>query len=177
MPVTSYYSKTKRVTAYLLLFLQLFFPVSTATLSVAYAAEHDNELIMSETFDGLNALMDTSPSPAPPPKPQGGKTASGSTLSGEGFTVEMPSGSEYGVMPAGSDSGFISGQNGMPFPMSVSTLPDLANPHRAIIPCGPMISSVPCRPSVCRIFLRKMKRHRMKPVWRVTPHRRADPLQ
>lgn len=69
MPVTSYYSKTKRVTAYLLLFLQLFFPVSTATLSVAYAAEHDNELIMSETFDGLNALMDTSPSPAPPPKP------------------------------------------------------------------------------------------------------------
>ncbi len=128
MPVTSYYSKTKRVTAYLLLFLQLFFPVSTATLSVAYAAEHDNELIMSETFDGLNALMDTSPSPAPPPKPQGGKTASGSTLSGEGFTVEMPSGSEYGVMPAGSDSGFISGQNGMPFPMSVSTLPDPANP-------------------------------------------------
>nr|WP_181816650.1 inverse autotransporter beta domain-containing protein [Morganella morganii] len=83
---------------------------------------------MSETFDGLNALMDTSPSPAPPPKPQGGKTASGSTLSGEGFTVEMPSGSEYGVMPAGSDSGFISGQNGMPFPMSVSTLPDPANP-------------------------------------------------
>ncbi|MEM8351610.1 inverse autotransporter beta domain-containing protein, partial [Morganella morganii] len=81
---------------------------------------------MSETFDGLNALMDTSP--APPPKPQGGKTASGSTLSGEGFTVEMPSGSEYGVMPAGSDSGFISGQNGMPFPMSVSTLPDPANP-------------------------------------------------
>ncbi|HHQ6609682.1 invasin domain 3-containing protein [Morganella morganii] len=83
---------------------------------------------MSETFDGLNALMDTSPSPAPPPNPQGGKTASGSTLSGEGFTVEMPSGSEYGVMPAGSDSGFISGQNGMPFPMSVSTLPDPANP-------------------------------------------------
>ncbi|MEM8209360.1 hypothetical protein Q4R65_17875, partial [Morganella morganii] len=81
---------------------------------------------MSETFDGLNALMDTSQ--VPPPKPQGGKTTSGSKLSGEGFTVEMPSGSEYGVMPAGSDSGFISGQNGMPFPMSVSTLPDPANP-------------------------------------------------
>ncbi|MEM8286177.1 invasin domain 3-containing protein, partial [Morganella morganii] len=81
---------------------------------------------MSETFDGLNALMDTSPEP--PPNPQGGKTTSGSSFSGEGFTVEMPSGSEYGVMPAGSDSGFISGQNGMPFPMSVSTLPDPANP-------------------------------------------------
>ncbi|WP_195432104.1 Ig-like domain-containing protein, partial [Morganella morganii] len=81
---------------------------------------------MSETFDGLNALMDTSQ--APPPKPQDGKTTSGSKLSGEGFTVEMPSGSEYGVMPAGSDNGFISGQNGMPFPMSVSTLPDPANP-------------------------------------------------
>ena len=126
MPVTSYYSKTKRVTAYLLLFLQLFFPVSTATLSVAYAAEQNDALVMSETFDGLNALMDTSPEP--PPQPQGGKTASGSTFSGEGFTVEMPSGSEYGVMPAGSDSGFISGQNGMPFPMGVSTLPDPANP-------------------------------------------------
>ncbi|MEM8388714.1 invasin domain 3-containing protein, partial [Morganella morganii] len=81
---------------------------------------------MSETFDGLNALMDTSPEP--PPNPQGGKTTSGSSFSGEGFTVEMPSGSEYGVMPAGSASGFISGQNGMPFPMSVSTLPDPANP-------------------------------------------------
>ena len=126
MPVTSYYSKTKRVTAYLLLFLQLFFPVSTATLSVAQAAEQNDALIMSETFDGLNALMDTSQ--APPPKPQDGKTTSGSKLSGEGFTVEMPSGSEYGVMPAGSDNGFISGQNGMPFPMSVSTLPDPANP-------------------------------------------------
>ncbi|WP_162817213.1 invasin domain 3-containing protein [Morganella morganii] len=81
---------------------------------------------MSETFDGLNALMDTSQ--APLPKPQDGKTTSGSKLSGEGFTVEMPSGSEYGVMPAGSNNGFISGQNGMPFPMSVSTLPDPANP-------------------------------------------------
>ncbi len=126
MPVTSYYSKTKRVTAYLLLFLQLFFPVSTATLSVAQAAEQNDALIMSETFDGLNALMDTSQ--APLPKPQDGKTTSGSKLSGEGFTVEMPSGSEYGVMPAGSNNGFISGQNGMPFPMSVSTLPDPANP-------------------------------------------------
>ncbi|MET4861932.1 Ig-like domain-containing protein [Morganella morganii] len=82
--------------------------------------------MMSETVDGLNALMDTSPEPSP--QPQSERTASGSTLSGEGFTVEMPSGSEYGVMPAGSDSGFISGQNGMPFPMSVSTLPDPANP-------------------------------------------------
>jgi len=126
MPVTSYYSKTKRVTAFLLLFLQLFFPVSTATLSVAYAAEQNDALMMSETFDGLNALMDTSPEPSP--QPQSERTASGSTLNGEGFTVEMPSGSEYGVMPAGSDSGFISGQNGMPFPMSVSTLPDPANP-------------------------------------------------
>ncbi|HDF2420931.1 TPA: inverse autotransporter beta domain-containing protein [Morganella morganii] len=82
--------------------------------------------MMSETVDGLNALMDTSPDPSL--QPQGERAASGSTLSGEGFTVEMPSGSEYGVMPAGSDSGFISGQNGMPFPMSVSTLPDPANP-------------------------------------------------
>ena len=128
MPVTSYYSKTKRVTAYLLLFLQLFFPVSTATLSVAQAAEQNDALVMSETFDGLNALMGTSPGSTPPPQPQSVKPASGSTLSGEGFTVEMPSGSEYGVMPAGSDSGFISGQNGMPFPMGVSTLPDPANP-------------------------------------------------
>ncbi len=128
MPVTSYYSKTKRVTAYLLLFLQLFFPVSTATLSVAQAAEQNDALVMSETFDGLNALMGTSPGSTPPLQPQSGKPASGSTLSGEGFTVEMPSGSEYGVMPAGSDSGFISGQNGMPFPMGVSTLPDPANP-------------------------------------------------
>ncbi|MEM8010392.1 invasin domain 3-containing protein [Morganella morganii subsp. sibonii] len=102
--------------------------MSTATLSVAQAAEQNDALVMSETFDGLNALMGTSPGSTPPPQPQSVKPASGSTLSGEGFTVEMPSGSEYGVMPAGSDSGFISGQNGMPFPMGVSTLPDPANP-------------------------------------------------
>ncbi|MET4861934.1 hypothetical protein L9H25_16355, partial [Morganella morganii] len=100
--------------------------MSTATLSVAYAAEQNHALMMSETVDGLNALMDTSPDPSL--QPQSESAAFGSTLSGEGFTVEMPSGSEYGVMPAGSDSGFISGQNGMPFPMSVSTLPDPANP-------------------------------------------------
>ncbi|MCU6226857.1 hypothetical protein KWH83_20485, partial [Morganella morganii] len=76
--------------------------VSTATLSVAYAAEQNDALMMSETVDGLNALMDTSPEPSL--QPQSERTASGSTLSGEGFTVEMPSGSEYGVMPAGSDS-------------------------------------------------------------------------
>ncbi|MCU6235435.1 hypothetical protein, partial [Morganella morganii] len=76
--------------------------VSTATLSVAYAAEQNDAFMMSETVDGLNALMDTSPDPSL--QPQGERAASGSTLSGEGFTVEMPSGSEYGVMPAGSDS-------------------------------------------------------------------------
>ena len=143
MPVISNYSKTKRVTACLLLFLQLFFPVSTATLSVAYAAEQNDALIMSETFDGLNALMDTSPEP--PLLPQSERTASGSTLSGEGFTVEMPSGSEYGVMPAGSDTGFISEQNGMPFPMSVRTLPDPANPapHDNTVRTDDIFSALP----------------------------------
>ncbi|WP_202906075.1 inverse autotransporter beta domain-containing protein, partial [Morganella psychrotolerans] len=120
MPVTSYYSKTKRVTAYLLLFLQLFFPISVATSSVAYAIEQDNAVMMSETFDGLNALIDTSPAPA-------GNSSAGNS-GGNNFTVQMPAGSGFGVMPADPGAGFISGQNGMTFPMSVSTLPDPAKP-------------------------------------------------
>ena len=67
--------------------------------------------------------MDTSPR-TPPRNHRAEKPLPAALSSGEGIYVEMPSGSEYGVMPAGSDSGFISGQNGMPFPMSVSTLPD-----------------------------------------------------
>ncbi|OBU10409.1 inverse autotransporter beta domain-containing protein [Morganella psychrotolerans] len=125
MPVTSYYSKTKRVTAYLLLFLQLFFPISVATSSVAYAIEQDNAVMMSDTFDGLNALIDTSP--APSAKPDGNSSSAGNSGSNN-FTVQMPDGSEFGVMPADPGTGFISGQNGMPFPMSVSTLPDPAKP-------------------------------------------------
>ncbi|OBU10829.1 Ig-like domain-containing protein [Morganella psychrotolerans] len=124
MPVTSYYSKTKRVTAYLLLFLQLFFPISVATSSVAYAIEQDNAVMMSDTFDGLNALIDTSP--APSEKPAGNSSAGHS--GSNNFTVQMPAGSEFGVMPADPGAGFISGQNGMTFPMSVSTLPDPAKP-------------------------------------------------
>ena len=120
MPVTSYYSKTKRVTAYLLLFLQLFFPISVATSSVAYAIEQDSAVMMSDTFDGLNALIDTSPVPSE--KPAGNSSAGNS--GSNNFTVQMPAGSEFGVMPADPGAGFISGQNGMTFPMSVSTLPD-----------------------------------------------------
>ncbi|GAA0341656.1 invasin-like inverse autotransporter protein [Morganella psychrotolerans] len=76
--------------------------------------------MMSDTFDGLNALIDTSP--APSEKPAGNSSA------GDNFTVQMPDGGEFGVMPADPGAGFIAGQNGMPFPMSVSTLPDPAKP-------------------------------------------------
>ncbi|MEG0609956.1 MAG: hypothetical protein RR510_13440, partial [Morganella sp. (in: enterobacteria)] len=62
---------------------------------------------MSNTVDGLNALMDTSPVPSE--KPSGNSSAGNS--GSNNFTVQMPAGSEFGVMPADPGTGFISGQN------------------------------------------------------------------
>ncbi|GAA0341638.1 hypothetical protein GCM10009131_21200 [Morganella psychrotolerans] len=86
--------------------------------------EQDSELIMSNTVDGLNALMDTPPALS---EKSAGSSSAGNSDSNN-FTVQMPDGGEFGVMPADPGAGFISGQNGMTFPMSVSTLPDPAKP-------------------------------------------------
>lgn len=54
-----YYSKTKRITAYILLFIQLLLPIFVTFSSVAKAAQDDDIASnqMLETINGIDALI------------------------------------------------------------------------------------------------------------------------
>ncbi|WP_119711751.1 hypothetical protein [Arsenophonus endosymbiont of Aleurodicus floccissimus] len=54
-----YYSKTKRITAYILLFIQLLLPIFVTFSSVAKAAQYDDIASnkMLETMNGIDALI------------------------------------------------------------------------------------------------------------------------
>ncbi|MDD9339260.1 MAG: inverse autotransporter beta domain-containing protein, partial [Providencia heimbachae] len=56
----NYYSKARRLTAYILLFIQLFLPVSVTFSSIVQAAELDNHSVsadMMNTMSGIEALI------------------------------------------------------------------------------------------------------------------------
>ncbi|MEY0291240.1 hypothetical protein AB7V94_20765, partial [Providencia rettgeri] len=59
-----YYSKTRRLTAYILLVIQLFLPISVAFSAVVQAAEQES-LDMMSTMSGIQALMESNEGATP----------------------------------------------------------------------------------------------------------------
>ncbi|MEX9226004.1 inverse autotransporter beta domain-containing protein, partial [Providencia rettgeri] len=90
-----YYSKTRRLTAYILLVIQLFLPISVAFSAVVQAAEQES-LDMMSTMSGIQALMEgnEAASPEPTTSPNSSDKKSSQTALGApgvpNFTVRGP---------------------------------------------------------------------------------------
>ncbi|MEG0431906.1 MAG: inverse autotransporter beta domain-containing protein, partial [Morganella sp. (in: enterobacteria)] len=94
-----YYSKNLRVTAFILLFLQFFFPISVSFSAVARAAEKAEVSVspddMINTMSGIQALMGTDSASLPPPPAKTESFPSPDSLL-PGFPVaETGSGGQY----------------------------------------------------------------------------------
>ncbi|MEX9216464.1 inverse autotransporter beta domain-containing protein, partial [Providencia rettgeri] len=90
-----YYSKTRRLTAYILLVIQLFLPISVAFSAVVQAVEQES-LDMMSTMSGIQALMEGNEggSPEPTTSPNSSDKKSSKTALGAlgvpNFTVRDP---------------------------------------------------------------------------------------
>ncbi|MTC35186.1 hypothetical protein GKR67_14730, partial [Providencia alcalifaciens] len=84
-----YYSKARRLTAYILLFVQLFLPVSVAFSAAVQAAEQES-VDMMNTMNGIQALMQDNGGTSPQPTTSPDKIPSGASLGAPDFTVRAP---------------------------------------------------------------------------------------